>query len=78
MGSTRQTGVVYTYMPLSNLITDKDGNYTFADINDGMYRVNVTYNGTIYGENLRLQGKAVVNFNLSEKIEGYVIKANKT
>ncbi|KAB2940116.1 MAG: carboxypeptidase regulatory-like domain-containing protein, partial [Candidatus Methanoperedens sp.] len=38
-----ETGVVYTYMPLSNLITDKDGNYTFADINDGMYRVNVTY-----------------------------------
>ena len=73
-----ETGVVYTYMPLSNLITDKDGNYTFADINDGMYRVNVTYNGTIYGENLRLQGKAVVNFNLSEKIEGYVIKTNKT
>ncbi|NJD53062.1 MAG: hypothetical protein FIB07_09375 [Candidatus Methanoperedens sp.] len=73
-----ETGIVYKFIPVSDKTTDKDGNYAFTDINDGMYRVNVTYNGITYGENIGLQGKAVVNFNLSEKIEGYVIKANKT
>ncbi len=73
-----ETGVVYNFKPLSDTITDKNGNYTFADLNDGMYRINVTSSGITYGENIGLQGKAVVDFNLSEKIEGYVLKANKT
>ncbi|CAG1004803.1 MAG: hypothetical protein OIN86_00400 [Candidatus Methanoperedens sp.] len=73
-----ETGIVYTYMPLSNQITDKDGNYFFTDLNGGMYRINVTYNGITYGENVGVSGNEIVNFNLSEKIEGYVLKANMT
>ncbi len=73
-----ETGVVYNFLPLSDTVTDKDGKYTFFDLNNGMYRVNVTYSGITYGENIGLQGSAVVDFNLSEKIEGYVVKANKT
>ncbi len=73
-----ETGVVYNFKPLSDTTTDKDGNYAFNNLNDGMYRVNVTYNDITYGENIGLQGKAIVDFNLSEKIEGYVLKANKT
>lgn len=73
-----ETGVVYTFKQVSDSATDKDGNYAFKDLNDGMYRVNVTYNDITYGENIGLQGKAILDFNLSEKIEGYVMKANKT
>ncbi|MDD5472623.1 MAG: SdrD B-like domain-containing protein [Candidatus Methanoperedens sp.] len=72
------TGVVYNFKPLSDTTTDKDGNYAFKDLNDGMYRVNVTYNDITYGENIGLRGKAIVDFNLSEKIEGYVLKVNNT
>jgi hypothetical protein len=71
-------GVSYNFIPLSDTTTDKDGNYVFNDLNNGMYRVNVTYNGITYGENIGLQGKAVVDFNLSGKIDGFVLKANKT
>ena len=73
-----ETGVVYNFLPLSDTATDKDGKYIFNDLNSGMYRVNVTYNGITYGENIGLQGSAVVDFNLSENIWGYVLKANKT
>ncbi|MFZ3058125.1 MAG: SdrD B-like domain-containing protein [Candidatus Methanoperedens sp.] len=73
-----ETGVVYNFIPLSDTVTDKDGGYIFNDLNNGMYRINVTYNGITYGENIGLQGNAIVDFNLSEKIEGYVVKANKT
>ena len=73
-----ETGVVYIFKHLSDSTTDKDGNYAFKDLNDGMYRVNVTYNDITYGENIGLKGKAILDFNLSEKIEGYVLKANKT
>lgn len=73
-----ETGVVYNFIPLSDITTDKEGNYAFTDLNNGMYRVNVIYDGTIYGENIGLQGNAIVNFNLSEKIEGYVRKADTT
>ncbi len=71
-------GVSYNFIPLSDTTTDKDGNYVFNDLNNGMYRVNVTYNGITYGENIGIQGKAVVDFNLSGKIDGFVLKANKT
>ncbi|MCZ7399180.1 MAG: hypothetical protein O8C62_05775 [Candidatus Methanoperedens sp.] len=73
-----ETGVVYNFKPLSDTATDKDGRYIFNNLNNGMYRVNVTYSGITYGENIGLQGNAIVDFNLSEKIEGYVVKANKT
>ena len=73
-----ETGVVYNFMPLSDTTTDKDGKYTFFDLNNGMYRVNVTYNGTTYGENTGLAGSAVLDFALSENIGGYILKTNKT
>ncbi len=73
-----ETGVVYDFIPISDTTTGKDGNYAFNDLKDGMYRVNVTYTDITYGENIGLLGKAIVDFNLSEKIEGYVLKANKT
>ncbi len=72
------TGVVYDFIPLSKTTTDKNGNYVFSDLNRGMYRINVTYSGITYGENIGLQDKAILNFNLSGKIEGFVLKANKT
>lgn len=72
------TGVVYNFIPLSGTTTDKNGNYAFNDLNKGMYRINVTYSGITYGENIGLQDKAILNFNLSGKIEGFVLKANKT
>lgn len=72
------TGEVYSFAPLAETTTDKNGSYAFTDLNDGRYRVNLTYNGTTYGENLAIQGKAVVDFNLSGKIEGFVLKANST
>jgi len=73
-----ETGVVYNFKLLLDTTTDKDGNYIFSNLNDGMYRVNVTYNDITYGENIGVQGKAVTDFNLSEKVEGYVLKANNT
>ncbi|MFA4957521.1 MAG: SdrD B-like domain-containing protein [Candidatus Methanoperedens sp.] len=73
-----EAGVVYTFKQLSDSATDKDGNYIFSNLNDGMYRINVTYNDITYGENIGVLGKAVVDFNLSEKISGSVQKANKT
>jgi hypothetical protein len=72
------TGVVYNFIPLSKTATDKNGNYAFNDLNRGMYRINVTYSGITYGENIGLQDKAILNFNLSGKIEGFILKANKT
>ncbi len=75
---TSMTGVVYNFMPLAETATDKDGNYAFNDQRDGKYRINVTYSGITYGENIDLKGKAVLDFNLSGKIEGYVLKTNKT
>ncbi|VVB90599.1 SdrD B-like domain protein [uncultured archaeon] len=38
----------------------------------------MTYNGVTYGGNIGLKGKTVVDFNLSETIGGYALKANKT
>ncbi len=75
---SQETGIVYNFTQLSETSTDKNGNYFFSDLKDGMYRVNVTYNGITYGENIGLQGKALADFNLSEKIEGYVLKVNNT
>ncbi len=75
---TSMTGEVYSFALLSGTATDMDGSYAFTDLNDGKYRVNLTYNGTAYGENIALKGKAVLDFNLSGKIEGFVLKANKT
>lgn len=74
----QEGGMVYNFTQLSETSTDQNGGYAFSDLNDGMYRVNVTYNSITYGENIGLQGKGVANFNLSEKIEGYVLKVNKT
>ncbi len=73
-----ETGVVFNFKPLLDTTTDKGGNYTFNNLNDGMYRINVTYTDITYGENIGVQGKAVVDFNLSGKISGSVRKANKT
>ncbi len=72
------TGEVYSFAPLAETTTDKNGSYAFNDIIEGNYRINLTYNGTTYGENLALKGKAVVDFNLSGKIDGFVLKANST
>jgi len=71
-----ETGVVYDFMPLFDTTTDKNGNYTFSNLNDGMYRINVTYNDITYGENIGVQGKTIMDLNLSEKISGSVRKAN--
>ncbi len=73
-----ESGIIYNFIPLSNTITDQNGNYVFKDINDGMYRVNVTYNDITYGENIDLKGNTILDFNLSENIEGYVQKANNS
>ena len=73
-----EAGVIYSFRLLTDTTTDKNGNYTFNDLNKGMYRVNVTYNDITYGENIGLLEKAVVDFNLSEKISGNVRKANET
>ena len=75
---SQETGIVYNFTQLSETSTDQNGDYAFSDLNDGMYRINVTYNGITYGENTGLKGKAVVDFNLSENIGGYVLKSNKT
>ncbi len=75
---SQETGIVYNFTQLSETSTDKNGDYFFSNLNDGMYRVNVTYNSLTYGENTGLKGKAIVDFNLSENIGGYVLKVNKT
>lgn len=75
---SQETGMVYNFTQLLETSTDQNGDYAFSDLIDGMYRVNVTYNGITYGENTGLKGKAVADFNLSEKIEGYVLKVNNT
>lgn len=75
---SQETGMVYNFTQLSETSTDQNGDYAFSELNDGMYRVNVTYNGITYGENTGLKGKAVADFNFSEKIEGYVLKVNNT
>jgi len=72
------TGEVYSFALLSSTTTDRDGSYAFTDLDDGRYRVNLTYNGTTYGENIALNGKASLDFNLSGKIEGFVLKTNAT
>lgn len=72
------TGITYNFVPLASTVTDNNGNFIFGNLNNGEYRVNVTYNGITYGENLVLKEKAVVDFNLSGKIEGFVLKANNT
>ncbi len=72
------TGVIYDFIKLSETTTDKNGSYAFNDLNSGMYRINVTYNYTTYGENIGLKDREIVDFNLSGKIEGSVLKANKT
>ncbi len=71
-------GVIFDFLPLTRTTTDKNGNYAFNNLNSGLYRVNVTYNSTTYGENIGLQDKAALDFNLSGKIVGYVMKENKT
>jgi len=73
-----ENGVVYDFLPLSIQRRTKTAIMPLTISNNGMYRVNVTYNDITYGENVGLQGKSLVDFNLSEKIEGYVLKANKT
>ncbi|NJD78457.1 MAG: hypothetical protein FIB08_15415, partial [Candidatus Methanoperedens sp.] len=73
-----ESGVVYDFISLADTVTDKDGSYTFSNLNNGMYRINVTYNSTIYGETIGLQDNAVVDFNFSGKIDGYVLKSNRT
>ncbi len=75
---SEETGIVYIFKQLSDTTTDKDGNYTFSGLASGMYRINVTYNGITYGENTGLQEMAALDFNLSEKKEGYVLKSNTT
>ncbi len=75
---SQETGTVYNFTQLSETSTDQNGNYAFSNLKEGMYRVNVTYNSTTYGENIGLQGKAIADFNLSEKIEGYILKLNNT
>lgn len=75
---TSMTGEVYSFALLSSTATGMDGSYAFTDLNDGRYRVNLTYNGTAYGENIALKGKAALDFNLSGKIEGFILKANNT
>ncbi|GEM_PF-1326759 len=72
------TGIIYDFVPLADTATDKDGSYVFSDLKDGEYRVNVTYNGSTFGEHVILRDRAAVDFNLSEKIEGSVLKANNT
>ncbi len=74
----QETGVVYDFTSLAETTTDKDGAYAFSNLNNGMYRINVTYEGITYGENTGLQGNAVVDFNLSGKLDGYVLKDNRT
>lgn len=71
-------GVVYNFIPLAETATDKEGGYAFNDLRDGKYRINVTYNGITYGENFDLKGKTAIDFNLSGKIVGYILKANNT
>ncbi|VVB95838.1 SdrD B-like domain protein [uncultured archaeon] len=73
-----ETGVVYDFTLLAETTTDKDGAYAFSNLNNGMYRINVTYDGITYGENTGLQGNAVMDFNLSGKLDGYVLKENRT
>lgn len=73
-----ETGVVYDFTSLAETTTDKDGTYAFNNLNNGMYRINVTYEGITYGENTGLQGNAVVDFNLSGKLDGYILKGNRT
>ncbi len=72
------TGVVYNFVPLTNTTTDRRGSFVFKNLNQGEYRINVTYNNITFGENVLLEDKAVVNFNLSGTIDGYVLKANNT
>jgi len=72
------TGITYNFVPLASTVTDNNGNFIFGNLNNGEYRVNVTYNGSTYGENTVLKEKAIVDFNLSGKIEGFVLKANNT
>ncbi len=72
------TGITYNFIPLASTLTDNNGNFIFGNLNNGEYRVNVTYNGNTYGENTVLKEKAVLDFNLSGKIEGFVLKANNT
>ncbi|MDD5615680.1 MAG: hypothetical protein PHH85_05710 [Candidatus Methanoperedens sp.] len=75
---SQEGGTVYNFTQLSETSTDQNGDYAFSNINDGMYRINVTYNGITYGENTGVKGKTVVDFNLSENIGGYVLKVNNT
>jgi len=72
------TGITYNFVPLASTVTDNNGNFIFGNLNNGEYRVNVTYNGNTYGENTVLKEKAVVDFNLSGQIMGFVLKANNT
>src|SRR3972149_4685388 len=72
------TGITYNFVPLSSTVTDNNGNFIFGNLNNGEYRVNVTYNGNTYGENTVLKEKAVLDFNLSGQIKGFVQKANNT
>ncbi len=73
-----ETGAVYNFIQLADTQTDKNGSYSFTNLENGMYRANVTLGNITYGENIGLQGNAIVDFNLSGKIEGYVLKANQT
>lgn len=72
------TGITYNFVPLASTVTDNNGNFIFGNLNNREYRVNVTYSGNTYGENTVLKEKAVVDFDLSGQIEGFVLKANNT
>ncbi|MCZ7363023.1 MAG: hypothetical protein O8C58_06795, partial [Candidatus Methanoperedens sp.] len=72
------TGITYNFVPSASTVTDNNGNFIFGNLNNGEYRVNVTYNGNTYGENTVLKEKAVLDFNLSGQIKGFVLKANNT
>ncbi|MCX9014518.1 MAG: hypothetical protein OIN89_06970 [Candidatus Methanoperedens sp.] len=72
------TGVTYDFVPVASTVTGNNGNFVFENMDEGGYRVNVTYEGVTSGENIKLKNKTVVDFNLSGRVFGYVIKSNTT
>ncbi|MBE0521798.1 MAG: hypothetical protein IBX39_05960 [Candidatus Methanoperedenaceae archaeon] len=72
------TGVTYDFIPVASTVTGYEGEFVFENLDNGEYRVNVTYEGVTSGENIRLQDDTFVEFNLSGTIDGYVFKYNST